>query len=315
MSGTSQLSQIQSEYIDAGDLRIHYLESGQGMPLLCLHGFPDHSGIWKPLMSRLADNFRVIAPDQRGYNLTSRPKSEDAYKTECLVQDIVAFMDALDLLSVSLCGHDWGGIIAFHVAMKVPERVANLIILNSAHPYMLQDMIWDNPAQREASQYVRRLQADGAASTFDPTKIEALLQGWFSGPVERGIMSSADVEAYRQAWIQPGVWDAMLKWYRASNLHIPSSSEKAPSLRWTEGLDYSIHQPVLQVWGDEDKTFDKQLPIALEEHAKRLRTVWLPGIGHTPQREAPDDTAIAIKQFLNTNSDAAFTAEAAKTGL
>ena len=289
---------IASRAINANRLDFNVLEAGTGDPLLLLHGFPDHAGTWRALMENLASGYHVIAPDQRGYNLTSRPESVDAYRTDLLVQDMLALLDAMGLQRVAVCGHDWGGIIALHLAMKHPERVSKLIALNSVHPYIFQDRIWDDLEQRAASQYFRQMQNGNPPAVFSEANCGTLLEQWFSTPRAAGLMSADDVEGSRDAWTRPGVWNAMINWYRASGYDIPPPNEAAPQTRWTRDMDYNISQPTMVIWGEDDRVFVRGMTTDLEAHAKNLTILWLKGVGHAPHRHALDKCTKAISTFL-----------------
>lgn len=289
-----------SRYIEANDLRFHVLMAGTGDPVLFLHGFPDHAATWKGLMGQLAHHFHVIAPDQRGYNLTSRPEELESYRTDLLVADMIALLDAMNLKQVTICGHDWGGIIAFHLAMRHPDRVNRLIILNSVHPYIFQDRIWDDPKQRQASQYFGQMLAGKPPAIFSEENCETLIENWFAGPLADGQITVEDIEIYRAAWTRPGVWQAMINWYRASGYNVPRPGEASPETRWTSGLDYKVEQPVLLLWGEEDRVFVRDLATDLAAHTKDLSIKWLEGVGHAPQRTVPDRCAREIITFLST---------------
>lgn len=289
---------IVSQKISANGINIHYREAGDGPSILLLHGFPDHSGVWRPMMAALAPFGRLIAPDQRGYNLTSRPKGEDAYRIENLVNDMIDFIDVLDLSQVVVCGHDWGGIIACHLAMAHPERISHLILLNSAHPYILQDMIWDDHEQRAASQYFKKLQADRASELFSKTRREEMIAQWFSKYLRSGQMSAEDVNEYREAWSRPGVWEAMLNWYRASPYTVPAIGDPAPEQRWTATLDYAVNCPVLVLWGEDDQVFVRGLVERFSRVVRDFTAVWLPSVGHVPQRDVPELCAEHIARFI-----------------
>ena len=134
-----------SRHIRANGLDIHFLEQGQGEPLLLLHGFPDHAAAWRPLAERLAPAFRLIAPDLRGYGLTSRPIGVDSYRLEHLIDDVAAMIDMLDLPMTHLCGHDWGGVLAFAVAEQHPQKVASLTAFNA--PLELRELPLPSPVE------------------------------------------------------------------------------------------------------------------------------------------------------------------------
>src|SRR5689334_62024 len=134
------LGDVSEGYADLGDVTLHYVEAGEGPLVLLLHGFPEFWFGWRSQIAPLtAAGFRVVAPDTRGYNLSSKPEDFHAYGVDLLAADIRGFIGELDAESAHLVGHDWGGSIAWTVAMNHPEVVDKLAILNAAHPRKLSE--------------------------------------------------------------------------------------------------------------------------------------------------------------------------------
>ncbi len=289
---------ITSHIYALAELEMHVLESGSGSPLLCLHGFPDHAGIWRRLMQHMPDTYHIIAPDQRGYHKTSRPIGKALYRTDMLVADMLSLMDALGYDTFAVCGNDWGGLVAFHLALNHPDRVSHLIAINAVHPYILQDMVWDDPAQRQALAYVGAFQTIPADDLFDGARQAQMLNDWYQPQVRDGHMSEDEVEEYRRAWSEPGVWDAMLNWYRAAELDVPAPGQPAPSARWTAGRSYRVAQPTLVLWGEQDRVFVRACATRLAHHAAQLETHFIADGGHTPQRSHAALCAQRIGAFL-----------------
>src|SRR5215213_8333837 len=118
-------------FVNANGIRFHVVEAGEGPPVLLLHGFPEFWYSWRHQLPALSDRFRAVAPDLRGYNLTERPAG--GYELPNLVNDVIGLIDALGVRQVRIVGHDWGGVLAWTVAMWAPERVEKLAILNAPH--------------------------------------------------------------------------------------------------------------------------------------------------------------------------------------
>ena len=288
---------LQSRYISANGIEFHYLEQGEGAPVLMLHGFPDHAAAWRPLADRLALSFRVIAPDLRGYGQTSRPLAVADYRLDLLIDDIFALLDALGLAQVHLCGHDWGGVLAFAFADKHPGRVASLTALNAPPIAVLQDMIWTDPVQRAASQYITTLRSDDADAIFDEANVEKLVDRFLSKPRRRGLLNDEDMAAYRRAWTQPAVWQAMLAWYRAAPLDVPAITAHFtgwPAMQGTMNIS-----PVLLIGGDKDTVFVPALADAIALACRNCRVERLSSAGHVPHRDEPDRCAALISGFLS----------------
>ena len=133
-------SDLREGYAEIGDIRLHYVEAGDGPLIVLLHGFPEFWYGWRLQIEPLAAaGFRVVAPDMRGYNLSSRPKGVKAYDSGQLTADILGLIHERGAQSALLVGHDWGGTVAWDLAMSHPEVVDRLAILNAAHPRKLQE--------------------------------------------------------------------------------------------------------------------------------------------------------------------------------
>lgn len=280
-------------------IELQVREQGSGDAILMLHGFPDHAGTWRALADLLAPQFRLIMPDLRGYGLSSRPGTVADYRTDLLVGDLIGLLDALGLERIYLCGHDWGGVLAFELARQAPDRIAGLIALNAPPREVLQDMIWHDPAQRAASQYISVLRSPAADATFCEDNVDALIDRFLGEPRRRGLLSDDDLAAYRQAWTQPGVWQAMLAWYRAAPFDVPpvgAAAEPSPAAN-TDGR--APHIPVLVIWGDRDAVFVPAMPDAIAANWPDCRIERIAEAGHVPHRDAPDRCAALIADFLS----------------
>src|SRR6185295_2695279 len=122
--------------------------------IMFLHGFPESHRTWRGVAPVLARDFRVVAPDQRGFGASDKPAGVEAYRTDRILEDLFALADALGLERFTLVGHDWGGAVAWLAALRHPDRLSRLVIVNAPHPYVFQKSLFDDPAQRAASQYM-----------------------------------------------------------------------------------------------------------------------------------------------------------------
>jgi pimeloyl-ACP methyl ester carboxylesterase len=187
-----------------------------GPVVVLLHGFPEFWYGWRRQMEPLAAaGFRVIVPDQRGYNLSSKPARVASYALTELVSDLIAIADQLSQPRIFLAGHDWGAAVAWSVALLFPQRVAKLAVLNVPHPSVMRRFLMTQPRQMLKSWYMFFFQL--------PWLPEALFSAFNFGIGARslvhssrpGTFSSEDLEQYRVAWSQPGALTAMINWYRA----------------------------------------------------------------------------------------------------
>jgi pimeloyl-ACP methyl ester carboxylesterase len=284
-----------SRYVEANGLDFHYLEQGHGEPILFLHGFPDHAAAWRPLAERLAPEFRLIAPDLRGYGLTSRPPEIESYRLEHLIDDVAAVIDAIDLPMVHLCGHDWGGVLAFAFAEKHPHKAASLTVFNAPPPAVLQSMIWSDPSQRLASQYITMLRSAEADALFNEANVDALIARFLAQPYRHGLLNDADIAAYRHAWTRKGVWQAMLAWYRAAPFDVPDIDAEFGNDCLNE---FHIECPVQIIWGDQDTVFVPAMADAIVHACPEAILTRLPAAGHVPHRDAPERCAALIAKFI-----------------
>ena len=120
----NDMTELREGYAEVGDVRLHYVEAGDGPLVVLLHGFPEFWYGWRQQIEPLAAaGFRVVAPDLRGYNLSSKPTDVAAYDTAQLTADIRGLIHERGAESALLVGHDWGGTVAWATAMNFPEVV------------------------------------------------------------------------------------------------------------------------------------------------------------------------------------------------
>jgi pimeloyl-ACP methyl ester carboxylesterase len=252
MTTTSVLPDVGTElregYADIGDQRLHYVEAGDGPLVVLLHGFPEFWFGWRRQIAPLADaGFRVVAPDTRGINLSSKPEDFHDYGVDLLAEDIHGLIGELGAESANLVGHDWGGSIAWTVAMNHPEVVDRLVILNAAHPRRLSEGL-HHPSQVVKSWYFFFFAVPGL-----PEDVVHLRDWHFF----RHFLSEAnppytdeEMERYVEAWSQPGAASGMINYYRAS---VRQSQKGAlEKLR-------PISAPTLVIWGEEDSYLGSDL--------------------------------------------------------
>lgn len=269
-----------------------------GEPIVLLHGFPESHRTWRAVGPDLARDHFVVAPDQRGFAGSDRPIEVEAYKADRIVEDLIALADALELKRFTLVGHDWGGAVAWLAALRHPDRLARLIIVNAPHPLVFQKSVIDDPAQRAGSQYIRAfrnpqmergIEAMGFATFFDKT---------FGGHVDLAQIPAAERQAYIDEWQQPGALTAMLNWYRASEILVPEPGQEASPPPWTQMPFPRIKVPTLVVWGMKDKAL---LPVQLEgldTLVDDLEIVRVDEAGHFLPWEKPAPLIAAIRAFI-----------------
>ena len=267
-------------------------------PILFLHGFPESHRTWRHQLQSLAADFRVVAPDQRGFGGSDKPEGVEEYETSKPVADLIALADALGIESFTLVGHDWGGAAAWLAALKHPDRVKRLVIVNAPHPLIFQRSLIDDEAQRAASQYIRAFRTPGFETAIEAMGWETFFEKSFGAHVDLRLVPDAEREAYIHDWSQPGAMAAMLNWYRASSIEVPEVGEKARVPVWTHAPFPKLRMPVLVVWGLRDKAL---LPVQLEglhDLVEDLRIVVEPDAGHFIPWERPEVVTQAIRDFM-----------------
>jgi pimeloyl-ACP methyl ester carboxylesterase len=209
--------------------------------ILFLHGFPEFWYAWRRQIQYFADlGYLVVVPDQRGYNLSDKPEGIAAYKTDELAKDAVGLMDHYGRDQIFLVGHDWGAAVSWWTALKYPERIKKLVIMNVPHPKVMNQNMLTNPKQMQKSWYIFFFQLPNAAEKL----AESNNYEW---PVSvladsrPGAFTPEDLEKYRQAFAQPGAYSAMVNWYRASL-----------QTRNTAPASFRITMPILVLWGVND---------------------------------------------------------------
>ena len=267
-------------------------------PILFLHGFPESHRTWRAILPDLARDFRVVAPDQRGFAGSDKPQEVEAYRTDRIVEDLVALADALGIGRFTLVGHDWGGAVAWLAALRHPDRIARLIIVNAPHPYVFQKSLFDDEAQRAASQYITAFRDTMLERGIEAMGLETFFEKSFSGHVDLALVPDEERRAYLDDWARPGALTAMLNWYRASEMAVPKPGEDAEAPVWTKLAFPSLAVPTLVIWALKDKAL---LPVQLEglhSLVDDLRIVTVADAGHFIPWERPEPVIAAIRDFM-----------------
>ncbi len=252
--------------ISANGLSFHAVEAGTSTapPVLLLHGFPEFWYAWKHHIQPLVDaGHRVIALDQRGYNLSDRPRSNWAYQLPALRKDILGVLDALDIDRVNLVAHDWGGHVAWSVAEHHPERIRRLVILNVGHPVVMFRNVLLNPRQTFKSWYAFALQIPWIPEWLLARDNFMRVRSAMAWNGDLGPISDADTQAYVAAWSRDHALSTMIAWYRGMARTWP---------RWTLP---SISVPTLILWGERDRFLDKQVSTQSVALCERGRLLYL----------------------------------------
>ena len=284
--------ELAHRYADLGDVRLHYVEAGEGPLVLLLHGFPQFWYQWRHQVPALVEaGFRVVAPDMRGYNLSDKPLGVRAYRVELLARDVERLILACGGGTADVVGHDWGAIAAWIVAMRHPERVEKLAILNVPHPACSLDGLL-SPMQLLRSSYVFFFQIPRLPEEVIRAGDFALLRSALRrDPVRPGMFSDEDVQRYVEAISRPGALTATINYYRAL-LRNPGE---------TRALLKSIEAPVLVIWGERDRFLSRRLSEPPHLWVPNLvRVKRLPDASHWVAEDRPLEVNTLLLDFLRS---------------
>ena len=275
-------------------VRLHYVEAGSGPLVILLHGFPEFWYSWRHQIPALAAaGFHVLAPDMRGYNLSEKPPGVSSYRIDVLIGDVIGLIDQAGEKRAAVVGHDWGGVVAWHVAISHPQVVEKLVILNAPHPaaYRREMCSW---SQLIKSWYIFFFQLPGlpelllSAGDFD--WLDRMLR---RPPVRPEAFDSEDVRRYKQAIARPGALTAALNYYRAALRHL---------YRRPQRDEAPINAPVLLLWGERDSYLSPRLTEGLNAWVPDLRVVRFPDASHWIQNDAPERVNHLMIDFLRDDS-------------
>ncbi|BAV45208.1 Epoxide hydrolase [Mesorhizobium loti] len=255
---------FESKFAVNGNVKLHYTAAGSGPPIVFLHGFPDHGMGWRRQLEALCGRYRVIAPDLRGYGQSDAPQGYGNYVLANLVNDVLAVLAAEKLTQAAIVGHDWGGIVAWWLAIRAPQVVRHLVLLSTPHPRNHLNAIAD-PANAEMIAYIRSFQVPGAAQMLNIDDLAT----WVADPQDRQALTDS---------LRRSSPEAMLGYYRAN---IPLG--KVPSL----GQLPLVKAPTLVLFG----TDDPYVPVSAFDGTYRevdnvTALIALPGAGHFIHHQA-----------------------------
>jgi pimeloyl-ACP methyl ester carboxylesterase len=267
-------------------------------PVILLHGFPESHRTWAKLAPLLADRFRLVMPDLRGFGQSDRPQHVEAYATDTLIADLFALADALEIERFALVGHDWGGAIAWAAALRGDPRIERLAIINSPHPWIFQKSLIEDAPQRAASQYITAFRSPGMEAAVEAMGVDRFFDKSFGAHVDLATIDPADRAASIAEWSRPGALTAMFNWYRASHLVVPPPGVTVPVPDWVLRLAPKVRVPLRIIWGLDDKAL---LPVQLEgigEVGEDVDVFPLKGVGHFAPWQAAGRVAAALLPFL-----------------
>jgi epoxide hydrolase 4 len=282
-------SDFQTQYRLVNGLRMHMaVEGAEGAPLvLLLHGFPEFWYSWRYQIKALAAaGYRVVAPDQRGYNLTDKHGPYDVFQLSDDIANLIAKLGYEKAHAV--IGHDWGGVVTWTFGARYPKLLDKLIVCNVPHPATLSKSLRQVfLPQILKSWYMTFFQIpelpERLVAQDDYRGLAAQLNRETKGKVTR-----EEIQYFVEAWRQPGAIGGGINWYRALYRNFGRIAR----------TDLRVHVPSLLIWGEDDNYLTKQTAEWSRETVDDLEIQYLPGISHWVQQEAPEQVNSAILTFL-----------------
>lgn len=271
-------------------VNLHVARAGpqDGPLVILLHGFPEFWYGWRHQIGPLAGaGFRVLAPDQRGYNLSEKPRGVAHYALDHLADDILALVDGQGRERAAIVGHDWGGLVAWWLALRNPERVERLAILNAPHPDFLLRGEWKRFPQVLRSWYVVAFQIpwlpEAGLGVFHGRSLaDGLIRT--SRP---GTFTASEIARYREAWAKPGALTAMVNWYRA-----------ALQTRPTDRIPSRVLVPTRILWGARDRFIGRRYASDALARCDGGRLEFFEDATHWVHHEEPDRLNDRLIEFL-----------------
>ena len=283
------------EHAYVNNIRLHYVTAGEGPLMLMLHGFPEFWYSWRHQIPAMAERFRVVAPDMRGYNQSEKPRGVDRYRLGLLMQDIAGLIEALGESRAVLMAHDWGGGVAWPFAAHYPHMVERLIILNCPPPAVLMRHLMSNRAQLRRSYYMFVFQLpllpEAMIRARDYAFIEKVLRGW---AVDKSAFSERDIAMYKEAAAKPGALTGGINYYRAAFRQFLLARRRGG------GEEAKVRCPTLVIWAEKDRALGKEMTYDFQDEVEGpLEIRYVPDCSHWVQQERPEVVNALVSEFLS----------------
>jgi pimeloyl-ACP methyl ester carboxylesterase len=287
--------------LDAG-IRLHYASVGGpgARPILFLHGFPEYWAAWEDLLPHFAEGWHAVAPDLRGFNLSSQPTDVAAYRVREVVGDLESLCRYFGWGKVTVVAHDWGGAAAWQWATAYPQRIERLIELNSPHPIPFARALASDPVQQSASAYMNWLRAPGSETALAKHDYRAMDSFFLEMQRPGHAWYTAERAArYREVWAR-GLAGG-LNYYRASPLFPPTPDAQGAAGLTLDAENFRLQVPTLVLWGEADHALPVRLLDGLGELVDDLTIECLPDATHWLAHEEPQRIAAAIHAFCRAS--------------
>ena len=285
-----------TETINGIDL--HWVEAGDGPLVVLLHGFPEFWYSWRNQIPVLAEaGYRVVAPDLRGYNESDKPVGYDAYLARPLAGDVAGLIAHCGAERATVVGHDWGGAVAWMAAMRHPQALNRLVILNAPHPAVMAREL-RSPGQALRSAYMAFFQLPAVPEWLLRARgyagVKWVLRGWSD---HSDAFTQEDLERYAQAFARPGALTGALAYYRAMGRRVTGTLRQSGAVP-PPGGGRTVAAPTLIIWGRNDPVLGPRLADPGPELVPNRRVVFIEDAAHFVQADAPDKVNELLLEFL-----------------
>ena len=280
----------ESVYVETNGITLHTVQAGpdDGPLVILLHGFPEFWYGWHDQIRPLVEaGFRVVVPDQRGYNLSDKPDGVDSYRIDELAADVVGLVDAAGREQAAVVGHDWGAAVAWWTALHYPERVSRLVTVNVPHPSVMSRTLRRSWTQRFKSLYMLFFQVPVLPEVVSSARDWETVVRTMKRSSLPGTFSDTDMERYREAWSRPGAFRAMLNWYRAMVRRRDSPRTE------------QVTVPTLVLWGAQDRFLSRSMARPSADLCDDGRVRFFEDATHWVQHEEPVRVAEELVAFLS----------------
>jgi len=288
---------VRHDFAEVNGVRLHYASAGDGPLVLFVHGFPEFWYAWRRQLPEFGRDYLAVAPDTRGFNLSSKPGDVAHYHVKLLIEDLRALARHLGHEKFVLVAHDWGGATAWAFAIAYPECIEKLVIINAPHPAIFARELAHNRAQQEASQYMRFFRTADAETKLSRNNFAMMEKFAFDLGNGKKLFDEETLERYRAAWSQPGALTAGLNYYRASRLEPPLPGGTL-DLSALDPARFVVNVPTLVIWGERDTALLTGNLDGLDHYVPDLTVRRIPDASHWVVHEHSADVNAHIREFL-----------------
>jgi epoxide hydrolase 4 len=286
-------SPLQFRVFQINGIALHVVLAGpaSGKPLIFLHGFPEFWFAWRRQIDHfVSSGYRVIIPDQRGYNLTDKPAGIANYSVDLLARDVVGVLDTVAASKAFVVGHDWGAAVAWYLAARYSNRVSRTAVLSVPHLRVFIKNLIINPAQLRRSWYILFFQLPWLPEFILRRRNWALLVRVLRNTSPPGVFSDPDLEQYKESWAKNGALTAMLNWYRAALLR--------PSKFALDSEASRVKVPTLLIWGKSDQFMGEAMARESLQYCDDGHLEMFETATHWVQHEEPARVNALLSQFF-----------------